>query len=437
MTPTPRRATALTLLLVLLARPARAASLEQDLLAQAPRLITHLQDRGCKNVGVLKFLVYKGDSALTDNAGPLNLGLAQRLEIALALANPVEEAKQIGVIRNASARAAALPGANHLTAAGRKLLFGAEYSLAWGDRKVTADAFLTGTARFSADLRKLTVQIQSFDRSGAEPVEVTKLIADADVGNLTDGGESYLLRDPKSQDKLELTKAQQAAARVKAHKDTFPLLDEAAPVALEVLYDGKEAPLKVKGGRAEVAEPTEGQKVEFVIRRHGGGKERLAVVLKVNGENTLFKQKMPDLHCAKWVLEPGKEKLVVRGFFLDVKQQAAFRVLSAKESKAKEINYGADVGTLSLTVFRERGGKQVAEAPDEDEVEVAAVTRMFTPPKSPKNPFALKAQLKSEADRGLRGLVGEGQLTPGSLRPVPFVCDPVPVMTATVHYYRP
>src|SRR5205807_614069 len=166
---------ALALFLALLAQPARAASLEQDLLAQAPRLITHLQDKGCKNVGVLKFLIYKGDSALTDNAGPLNLGLAQRLEIALALANPVEEAK---------------------------------------------------------------------------------LTADADVGNLTDGGESYLLRDPKSLDKLELDKAQQAAARVKAREATFPLLDEAAPVTLEVLYDGKEAPLKAKDGRAEVAEPT-------------------------------------------------------------------------------------------------------------------------------------------------------------------------------------
>src|SRR5437763_509359 len=48
MTPTPRRAAALALVLALLARPARAASLEQDLLAQAPRLITHLQDKGCK-----------------------------------------------------------------------------------------------------------------------------------------------------------------------------------------------------------------------------------------------------------------------------------------------------------------------------------------------------------------------------------------------------
>ncbi|HJT75940.1 MAG TPA: hypothetical protein VJ739_01960, partial [Gemmataceae bacterium] len=65
---------------------------------------------------------------------------------------------------------------------------------------------------------------------------------------------------------------------------------------------------------------------------------------------------------------------------------------------------------------------------------------------APKPKTAEEAQqdLRSAADsvkqarRGLRGLIGEGgALGAGGVRRVKFVPDPVPVMVATVTYYRP
>src|SRR5208337_4408329 len=152
--------------LVLLAAPGARPSdtLDRELLKNAPRIIHYLKDHGYKNVGVLKFRVKKGDEPIGDHAGPLNLNLAERLEIALVLADDIRN--PIGVIHGASAVAATLPGANHLTKSGRQALFRGLYSLAWGDQKVEADAFLTGVVVVSPDLGQMTVGIMAFGKDG-------------------------------------------------------------------------------------------------------------------------------------------------------------------------------------------------------------------------------------------------------------------------------
>src|SRR4051794_18216170 len=124
----------------------KAASLERALMEQAKKIRKYCQDQGYQTVGVLKFRVQKGDAAPTDRAGPINLNMAQRLELALILAN---DAKQpLNIIKDASAAAAGVPGANHLTEDGQRLLFFDKankplhaYQLAWKhDGLVAADA---------------------------------------------------------------------------------------------------------------------------------------------------------------------------------------------------------------------------------------------------------------------------------------------------------
>src|SRR5262249_48446573 len=100
-------------------------SLELALVKQAPQLVRALRDKGYRRVGVLKFLVTKDGSRFSDNVGTLNLTLAQRLEVALVLANGPKET--LGILRDASAVAATVKGANHLTRDGRLKLFNAEY----------------------------------------------------------------------------------------------------------------------------------------------------------------------------------------------------------------------------------------------------------------------------------------------------------------------
>src|ERR1700674_1608621 len=150
------RVAALALMLAGIVGPApvRADTLEAALLKQAPRVTAYLKDHGYRNVGVLKFRVKKGDAPASDHVGPLNLNLAGRLEIALVLANDNEV--PLGIIRDADGVAATLPGANHLTRPGRQALFRGRYPLAWGEQQVAPDAFLTGVAVVTPDLKQLT-----------------------------------------------------------------------------------------------------------------------------------------------------------------------------------------------------------------------------------------------------------------------------------------
>jgi hypothetical protein len=440
-----------TLLLApLVAVPALGAEdLEKQMLRQAPQILDKLRENGYRNVGVLKFRVKKGNEPLTDNAGPLNLTLANRLEMALVLANKVKS--PLGIIHDASAVAARLPGASHLTAEGRAKLFGADYPLAWGTEKVKADALLTGIALISPDLRDMNVGILAFDKDGKGLQKVAQFTAPVDAVALIESGESFLLRGAFDQEPEQTTPAAQpakpltpaaavqTAARVREQQQDYPLADQVAPIELEVRYDGRKVPLEIVGGKARIPEPQEGQEVTLVLSRRIDNKERYAVVLKVNGENTLYKQRLRDVDCRKWVLDPGDGPITIRGFQKDGQTAEKFRVLSREESKAREVYYGADVGTISISVFREKKGKDkpvpVLTLKEADEAEdLAALTRGVFPEETSQNLAALQVQLRSQETRGL---IGEGDKIGSEVQRVKFIPDPVAVMSATITYYKP
>ncbi len=421
---------------VLIAGPARAEDLERQLLQQAPRVLQYLKEKGCRNVGVLKFRVQKGKAAATDNAGTLNLSLARRLEVALVLANDVRA--QVGILRDASSVAARLPGANHLTVEGRRALFSGKYPLAWGDQQVEPDAFVTGLVQVDDALRTLKVGLMAFDKEGARLEKVTQFTAGMDAVALAETGESYLLRGGLDGGQVEVVQNQvvETAARVKDRQEKFPLGDPTAPIALEICYDGEPVPVEIHGGRALVREPHQGQKVTFTLSHRKTSRDTFGMVLKVNGENTLYRQREKDLYCRKWILDPTDPPTVLQGFQTSEKEAEQFRVLSRAESKAKEMNYGADVGTITLTVFRARGKKPKDEPPvdlsdaAEDQL---AMSRGLLPSRAP-NLSALKRKLR---DDGSRGLIEAGGKTAFEVQTVKFEPDPVPVMTATITYYKP
>jgi hypothetical protein len=406
----------------------RAEDLDRELLKRAPAILGRLRDKGYANVGVLKFRTQKGKDRPTDNAGTFNLAVADRLELALLLAD--DSRQPVGILRRASSVAAKLPGASHLTRAGRQKLFEGRYPLAWGKDEVAADAFLTGVVQVDADLRRLTVTILAFDKGGADLAKVEQFTAAVGPRTLLELSESYLLLRG-----LVPVKADDDAVRVKEKKETFPLEDPAAPVGFEIRYDGRAVPVEVRDSGAFVREPGEGEKVSFVLRRKAGDTHRYGVVVKVNGESTLHRQRLPDAECLKWVLDPNDPPTTISGFQTTDQQVELFRVLSRRESKAGEIDYGADVGTITVAVFRD---KQAARhppdlPPDEDE-DLVAVSRGLHPTQRPANLAALKAQLRAGA---WRGLLGGGPLVEGGVRRVRFDPDPIPVLVATIIYYRP
>jgi hypothetical protein len=440
--------------------PPRAASLEQSLLQAMPDVIGYLQKKGFKNVGVLKFQVQK-DGVLSDNVGPLNLAIARRLEVALALANDDDEQTQIGLLKDANAVAAGIQGASHLTAEGRRKLFSKRYPLAWGGEEVQADAFLTGIAVLDPGLEKMKLHVIVFGKDEDSRKTIQHLDVAVDPSLLVDSGSSFLLRGGADDGNLALVpdkgktipqalKDAVTAVKKDARKALTP--DAQTPVRLSIFYSAppppgvKETrpkftpvPLEFKDGRALVPEPAEGQGIVLRLERDKSGR-RYGVVVRVNGENTLFGERLAPVDCTKWVLEKDQPVFTIRGIRTETELRR-FKVSSVAASKANEVNYGPDVGTISLVVFRESAAGAVPPELPEDE---RAVQRGVLPADRPRDAAALKKALRegTAAKKGpppQRGL-GEAEKNGSSAPPlerVDFVADPIPIQSVTITYYRP
>jgi hypothetical protein len=415
-------------------------SLERGLLRQAPKLIKYFKDQGYKNVGVLKFLVMReGDKKFSDNVGTMNLLAARRLELALILAN--DPRNPVGIIDNASAVASRIAGASHLKKDARQKLFTSEYPLAWGKNMVRPDAFVTGKAEISKDLRKLTLSLEVF---GRDTNKLDPWGEDFQVANSTDRlaemGESFDLRGGFDDGQTDVVKAKNQEkvyeAAVKVHEQQVkhpadPTRNDQPPVTLEVRYDGTKVPLEIRDGKAYIQEPRQGQKVVFGLKRDASN-EKYGVVLKVNGENTLEKQRLPDLTCKKWILYPAGGPWEISGFYVgDVVEK--FRVASDAESQQRAFHYGPDVGTITMTVFREQKGKIRQGILDEDAQYQTVVKKLTELPARPNNYHALKAQYLEDANRGL---IVEGQREASKVEVVPFTADPNPIMCVTIVYFQ-
>ena len=467
----PRRAWLLALVAVAAGlAPARANSLEQELIAHAPALLNVLKDKGCANVGVLKFRVWIGEKPVADQSAVFTLDVADRLAVALVLADDLDN--PIGVIRNAGAVVKAkLPTANwRAEEKGRRELFKQTYPLAWGDEMVKPNGFLTGNVHVDKDLRAMAVQLQYIDPDGGMKEMGDPIRADTNSGDLPHMGLSFLLRTVEFDDKggLKLVpdadgkppdaKAQETGAIVAAQKEqdnpaSFPLLKEAdAPVELAILYDGKSVPLKIDDGKAVIPQPAGGQKVVLQLKRREGVNARFGVVLKVNGLNTLYKERLPELHCRKWLLL-NDEPLSITGFQISggsEGKEEPFTVLS--ESASQEVEAGSpadkDLGTITLTVFRE---KQSEERVVKVTGDAGAVLRGFLPapprgagPDSvkpdenapwPANVGLLRQQLLLNTQPPHRGFIqGGGPAGTSPTREESFDPHPTPVLCAVVTY---
>lgn len=416
----------------------RPGSLDEELLRQAPQILKLLHDKGYKNVGVLKFRVLRpGDGAASDNVGTLNQTLASRLELALTLAD--EDKNPLGIVRDASIVASLIPKANHLLKDGRKVLFAPKYPLAWGDDPVKVDVFLIGGALLSSDLRRMSVQFRTFGKDGAVSLlgeDGQPFFVNCDPGLLIEAGESFLVRGGlKGDGPLAPARAIDAAVALRNQQVVSPLLDREAPVKLEVRYDGTVVPVRFQDGRFQVPEPKAGQKVSFAIRRQPGIDDRLGVVLKVNGQSTLSRERLSDFRCRKWVLEPGVASLTVDRIRTDRKDDPGdLALLAVPPSKADEVRYTPDIGTLSLIVFREAKGPSAARAA----ADLAVLEGGGFPEDQASNLAALKEQLRKgatseNAARGLAAPAKEGD----EPKEATFKADPTPVMALTITCQRP
>jgi len=433
-------------------QPASSATIQQQMQRQIPHVVDYLNDHNFKNVGVLKFRVKKPGKKTSGSVGSLNSLLADRLELGLILANPFQKERQLNIFKDAGAQVADIESATHLTEEGRSAFFGPQYKQAWGTQTATADAFLTGIVQVHDDNQHVTVGILCFNSNGGDLERIGEVFeADLDAAVLGEMGESFVLRGAFDSGTTKLTfeedqarkqqKAVEEAVRVKTQLVKFPHEDRSAPIQLEVTYDGQPVAVEMRNGEAYLKEPQEDQHVQLALVRNRAARGRLGVVLKVNGQNTLFRQTHRDIDCNKWILSSDHNRTVVRGFQKENGKTAEqFKILSQEESARRSMDYGRYVGQIQLTVFKElTGPKPRPTLQSEDDEDLIAILRGVHPSEQPRNLSALKGQLRRAGRDGssLRGIIEGGSETASRIRTVKFTADPTPVMAMTITYYKP
>lgn len=421
--------------------------LGQSLRSLANATIEYCQTNELKSVGVLKFGLFDSEGNATAKTGTINSLLADRMEVALVLANDARQ--PVTLIEDASAVAAEIENATHMSKEGRKLLLNAQYSAMWGDEKLKPDALVTAIGEISADFKSITLSLLVLDKKSEEiqPLGGDKVIA-INANLLAETGASFSTRGAfdgghlKGPDQTTTTRPSTAlppddlptesAAEILAGKSTHPLADPQSPVTLQVLYDGVPVDFQFVKGKARIIEPSQGQTVELILTKDSTNR-RYGVVVKVNGQNTLYKQQAPDPQCAKWVLsQPGYRKSI-KGFQIRGENTLEqFKVLSQSESKNREMDYGKDVGTISVSVFPE--GEPDKLELDQDVRDSKLVEASLLPKKASSTFGALKAKLLAGANRGL---IAEGNVTANAVKTVKFRCSRTPIMSAVAEYYSP
>ena len=420
--------------------------LDEALVERAKTILDTLKQKKFTNVGVLKFLVKHGEGEARDDVGDLNLSLANKLEVALILANTDENFGIIDKASDAVVRAKLLT-ANHRTEEGRRAFFGCKYELAWSRDKVTPSGFLTGVATFSADLGKFTMQFQFFDKTGKLhdiPGEVAVSTTPELLGQC---GFSYVLAAARQKTILA---GETLTAEVQRRDVLEQVLvpnrepkDEplaVSPIKLGVLYNGKS--VKVAGNT--VPEPKENDRVEFTLHNPGPG--TYGVVLLVNGESTLFQERMAPAACRKWVLPPNTT-VTVRGFQTGPDATTPFRVLPPDEVPADAVNYAEHAGMFRMVVFHGKQapspepGTLVKRTGDETAALAVAITRgVRSSGAKPQTLKALQADLRGRAGTdGARGYVVKGSATEKfETNAVEFVASPeLPVADVSLRYFTP
>ena len=242
----------------------------------------------------------------------------------------------------------------HLTEPGRARS-SAQVRTAWSRDKVDASGFLTAVATFSPDLSKLTLQVQVFDKTGKLESLAGTIAAPTGPEMLAQAGFSYALApvrqkalvagDPppaREVQKREIVERVARSVEPMAKDAPSPLAD--CPIVLTVLYNGK----PVSPTSTTLPEPKATDRVEFTLSNPTEG--TYAVVLLVNGENTLYQERTAPAACRKWVLGP-KMSLTIKGFQVGSDKVAPFTVLPPEEPLPDAVRYGDHAGTFRMIVF--------------------------------------------------------------------------------------
>jgi hypothetical protein len=237
--------------------------------------------------------------------------------------------------------------------------------MAWGSKSIAVDAFLTGTVEVSPDYTKTKIIVKVFDKKNLELRPVGgPIIVDTDRDGLREMGHSFVLAkrtlkivgrdgtidqpeldkeaiEDVQQDTLDMGGAGKNVEQIKEYID-FQLLVDDAPAA--ILPDGDHGMINT---------PNPGQKFSIKVT----AKEKLGLLLKVNGVNILNKEKddRDRMEASWWVLDAGKE-YTLNGFYKDGKVEKFVFVAEGEVDKSELGDNQLRHGIISFEVFKATGG---------------------------------------------------------------------------------
>ena len=443
------------LVLLVLVVPANGQDLECEFAKIAEKALEQMRSNGIQSTGVLKFAVRVGGGEFPPNLGRLNLRLAEKMEVALALANPTRKSQidqQVGIVRNASKIADSIDGANHLSEEGRRLLFSKPYPLAWvfkDQSEVVPDSLVVGAAQISDDLTTMDLELMLVKKEGFTLTPLGSISVATDLEDLVDAGESYStrgigVREAKVKPASFSSVVKQASnIRHETEENSTPQStslhplgpDSDAPIRFEVLYDGVIQPFEFRNGGAFIKEPHEGQRVTFTVHRKNND-DRLGVLVRVNGANTLYRRTRPDSRASLWTFKQGAPIFRIKGFYIDKSTIQEFKVLSDPASKNQAVNYGQDAGIIAIAVYTQ-------EAEETDYVEVAkSDSDVMSQAKLPETTLASRGELGSSlfaqlsSQNASRGLIAKGESKKiNKMGTKKFKRSRYPIMATSIRYY--
>ena len=173
----------------------------------------------------------------------------------------------------------------------------------------------------------MDIEMMLLTKSDLKLTPLAKLTVPTDLEDLIDSGESFTTRgifDGGSVDQgntAETTEKVEAAAKKEAILVRTETVDKSepqtstkhplsaaggSPIEFEIWYGNDLQKFEFRDGAAFVKEPQEGHDVILAVRRKGSDKTRYGVLVRVNGENTLYREKTPDAKASLWVMEPAE-----------------------------------------------------------------------------------------------------------------------------------
>jgi hypothetical protein len=396
---------------------AEAGSLDKALLDRSGDIVAYLKQKKINNVGVLPFRVKLGERQALFAGGPLATNLPRRVENALIMTMDPDEGLAVGVIRDAAATAGKGGVDSYRTKerAFRKL-FALDYPLAWGDRTVKPDAFLTGEVHNAgADRGKTKVVVNlitpaSWRTDRVVPAKTWTFEARTDTMLAADLGYNFSLSPLVlkrgsllgRRDQLvveQVTREDEAGDRKPTQSQTQQHTpDNIAGFSFELHYGGvrqKLTPMsESQGAKAPVytAPPAPvGSPISMYLTRTDGEDRKLGLLVLVNGKSTLDLEDAEPISCRKWIYDVKTKGRRDRwdGFYQSGEggklSVLPFKALTAEESEAKAHELGGRAGWIDVFVFASKEG---SPAVDEDEKELLITTRGM--PRAKAAPRTLK-----------------------------------------------